>query len=547
MRRFLAHILALALVLSPMAVLAQEYVPVPVEISKDKVKVNGQLCYSHVVLEKQTLYSISKAYGVSIEDIYSVNPTLQETGLKKNAIILIPAKEVTVRTHTVKWYEDLSSIARKYKLSVEELMAANNLSDKKLKSRQQLVIPEPGTVAVAQSVPMTSLVPATPAETPAADEQHPDKTQIASADSLGTNTEPAEQPAAIITPKEKLTATLALPFNVSANPNRNNMDFYSGVLLAVRELADKGISTELNVVDLSSEAISKNEIGKSDVVLGPITQQDLAKVLKIADGQGYIVSPLDVRSEELALSHRNFISSPTSHRTQYEELVNWVKSDLEPADSVIIISEKSSRDRELVSTFTTLADSAQIHYSQFSYSILEGRKAVEPLSRLMGEGTNRVLIASESEAFVNDVVRNLNLMIYNKFNVILYSNAKIRSFETIEVENFHKTALHLCSAYYIDYANPDVADFLLKYRALYKTEPSQFAFAGYDLAYHFLSLCAKYGDDWTAFLSLEKASMLQSAYDFQRCEDGGWINRGTKKAVYQSDWKTEVLSSSPQL
>ena len=61
---------------------AQEYDNTPVSISKEKVKVSGKVCYSHVVLEKQTLYSISKAYNVSIEDIYKLNPTLQEQGLK---------------------------------------------------------------------------------------------------------------------------------------------------------------------------------------------------------------------------------------------------------------------------------------------------------------------------------------------------------------------------------------------------------------------------------------------------------------------------------
>ena len=39
------------------------------------------------------MYSISKAYNVSIEDIYKLNPTLQEQGLKKNSIILIPVAE----------------------------------------------------------------------------------------------------------------------------------------------------------------------------------------------------------------------------------------------------------------------------------------------------------------------------------------------------------------------------------------------------------------------------------------------------------------------
>ena len=46
----------------------QDYVSTPVQISKEKVKINGQVCYSHVVLEKQTLFSISKAYNVSLED-----------------------------------------------------------------------------------------------------------------------------------------------------------------------------------------------------------------------------------------------------------------------------------------------------------------------------------------------------------------------------------------------------------------------------------------------------------------------------------------------
>ena len=61
---------------------AQDYVPTPVTISKEKVRVDGKLYYSHIVLERQTLYSICKAYGVNVEDIYSANPSLIDTGLK---------------------------------------------------------------------------------------------------------------------------------------------------------------------------------------------------------------------------------------------------------------------------------------------------------------------------------------------------------------------------------------------------------------------------------------------------------------------------------
>ena len=52
---------------------AQEYEAPAVEISEQKVKIDGKIYYSHIVLEKQTLYSISKAYNISVEDIYEAN------------------------------------------------------------------------------------------------------------------------------------------------------------------------------------------------------------------------------------------------------------------------------------------------------------------------------------------------------------------------------------------------------------------------------------------------------------------------------------------
>lgn len=86
-------ILSVALASVPPAFAQDNYVATPVSVSKEKVKVNGRLCYSHVVLERQTLFSISKAYGVSIEDIYKYNPDVKAKGLKKNSIIVIPMPE----------------------------------------------------------------------------------------------------------------------------------------------------------------------------------------------------------------------------------------------------------------------------------------------------------------------------------------------------------------------------------------------------------------------------------------------------------------------
>ena len=531
---------------------AQEYVSTPVSISKEKVKVNGKVCYSHIVLEKQTLYSIAKAYNASLDEIYSLNPTLKETGLKKNSIILIPTGETVQtqaenpvvkdeavkpaktekpqpkkqKTHIRKWYEDLDVIAEKYGVTVESIMKANNLKGTKLSNRQKLIIPDAEDIAGHEEAMESE--PVQTADTLAVESQR------------DTLAQAEDEPEWFFRPKEKVSMTLILPMhNNAGNPNRNNLDFYSGIMLAVNDMAEKGIGTELNVYDLSDKnhPIADEDLENTDVIIGPISSADLGKVLIDTDGRNTVVSPLDPRAEHLAASSRNFIQAPTPHKAQYEDLVRWIEEDTAAGDKVLVISEKGARQTEATLQIKGVIDSSSVSFIPFSYSILEGRDVIDPIKALMTEtGTNRVLIASESEAFVNDVVRNLNILIHGKMNVVLYAPSKIRGFETIEVENLHNTSLHVSLAYYIDYDDPRVKDFLLKYRALYNTEPSQFAFQGYDMASYFIETCSKYGNRWYSRLGRTDKNMLQSTFRFIEVEDGGYVNNGVRRIVYGKDW-----------
>ena len=537
-----ASVMAFALYAAEPAVInAQEYENTPVTISKDKVRVDGIVCYSHIVLEKQTLYSISKTYGVTIEDIYRFNPQVKERGLKKNDILVIPASiEISVqkeetgarklvqpaskaeRIHVVKWFEDIDMIAKKYGVSAETIIEANNLKDRKLSKRLKLIIPYED---IEVSKPEEDTV------TEAAD-------STATADSSAIN-DHALFPDWLKQNKD-VKMSVILPLKATGNSsNRNNMDFYSGVLLAAHDLGKEGINMEISVFDMADGniPITDSRIESSDVVIGPIAPGDLAAVLELSDGKSHIVSPLDPRAEQLARTHGNFIHAPTPHAVQYHDIAAWIKEDSKVEDRILVITEKGARETENISMMKSAIDSAGISYSPFSYSILEGRNITDPLTGLMTEnGANRVFIASESEAFVNDVVRNLNVMIHKKYNVILYAPSKIRSFETIEVENFHNTSMHVSLGYYIDYDDPRVMDFLLKYRALFNTEPTQFAFQGYDLARYFANLCGRYGRKWDSRLDQTDMSMLQSTFRFRPSEEGGYVNQGVRRIIYSDDW-----------
>lgn len=553
---------------TPSTSYAQEYISTPVSISKEKVRAGGKVCYSHIVLEKQTLFSIAKAYNVTIEDIYAVNPTLKETGLKKNSIILIPTQESAAktdapavetspepetavaaetavktdeakdtkrkkaRTHTVKWYEDLDVIAEKYGVSVEAIMKANNLSGRKPAKRQKLIIPEPGEFPDSDA-------------TAAADDNAPAEETGEAAEENGGENLAGQDPDWMFTPKNDVKVTLILPMKTaSGNVSRNNMDFYSGVLLAVKDLADGGISTELNVYDSSdsSHPIVSEDLESSDIIIGPVSSGDLGRLLANETRPSMVISPLDPRAESLAYSNSNFIQAPTPHLVQYQDLVNWMKEDAIPGDKILMISEKGARPTEAVTQITQTAAASGLEFIPFTYNILEGRDITTPLTDLMtAEGANRVLIASESEAFVNDVVRNLNILAYNKLNVVLYAPSRIRGFETIEVENLHNTSLHTSLGYLIDYESQPVKNFLLKYRALYNTEPSQYAFQGYDIASYFINMCSRYGANWTMKLDDMETQMLQSIFRFVQSEDGGYVNNGVRRLVYGPGWSVSKV------
>ena len=534
---------------------AQEYVAPPVTISKEKVKIDGKVFYSHIVMEKQTLFSISKAYNVSIDDLYRYNPTLKESGLKKNAIILIPSADTLIKeqetvqqsvqtpvqqempkvssektealgnVHIVKWYEDLNIIAEKYGVTPDAIAAANGLKDRKLKNRQKLMIP-----AVADEKPAAYVM-----EQPVEEEDLNIETAFEEKEEEATDTVITSY-----TSKSKVTATVLLPLKATGSgSSRSNMDFYSGVLVAARDLTELGINVKLNVYDIANGGLgtTKSELEESDIIIGPVSTGDITRLFSMSDEIGPVISPLDPRVEPLAANYRNLVQAPSSQMAQYQDMADWIQEDLMESDRVIVISEKGARMNDEGKKMKAVLDSAAFEYQPFAYSILDGREIKEPIEAVMTmEGTNRVVIASDSEAFVNDVVRNLNLIIHDKFSVVLYGPAKIRTFETIEVENFHNTSLHASLAYYIDYEDDNVKKFLMRYRALFGTEPTQFAFQGYDVARYFLELYTKYGEYWPQMIDKADRKMLQSNFNCRAVEGGGYTNKGIRRIIYGMDY-----------
>ena len=548
MKRLLTLIAALA-VLGCAQAIAQEYVPAPVTVSKEKVKLNGKIYLSHVVLEKQTLYGISRAYGVTEDELYEANPSLRETGLQKNAILLIPFKEQAevnpdgqdvqkdYKEHVVRWYEDIDDISRRYGISVQRIMEYNGLKTRKLSTRQVLKIPlrEEDAPAPDENPEEQPGMEEAPADTVATPE--PDKFLI-------PEVIPVVSDSVLLTQRSRNSVdfSLILPLRAGSGTSEMNMDFYSGVLMAMRDLESQGIKAHLHVYDLNAGIPPVEDLLKSDFVLGPVASRDLEAILQRVDGGVPVISPLDQKAAALSVNYKNFIQVPSAADHQYEDLAQWVKEDLNPTDKVILITEKGADNVTAPVAIRSAMAHRELTYEILNYAISEGRSITTTLGEMLAgkDSLNRVIVASESEAFTGDVVRNLGIMQGKGFDLVMYAPSKVRTFETIEGTAYHDADLHITTSYHVDYSDPQVRSFVHAYRALFRTEPSQFAFQGYDTARYFVVRCLRYGDEWTHKLGMERSCGLHTDFLFVPDENGNCHNRAVRRVRFERDYTTTL-------
>lgn len=120
--------------------------------------INGKLFVIHRVDEKETLFGISRRYGTPIAQIVEYNPSA-DAGLEVGQILKIPYTPRSQRksaqgiVHKVAERETLFSISRLYQVSVDEIKQWNNLTDNTLSVGQELIIRKPSESSEVKAPP----------------------------------------------------------------------------------------------------------------------------------------------------------------------------------------------------------------------------------------------------------------------------------------------------------------------------------------------------------------------------------------------------------
>src|SRR5574344_2090151 len=110
----------------------------------------------HNVAKGETLYGISRQYGISIDDLCALNGIGKTAVLKIGQTLKIPGPSpltAPTETYIVQKGDTMYSIARKLGVSVDTLNILNQLSNSSLiKAGQELTVPSSNTASVQKDI-----------------------------------------------------------------------------------------------------------------------------------------------------------------------------------------------------------------------------------------------------------------------------------------------------------------------------------------------------------------------------------------------------------
>ncbi|MCL2097424.1 MAG: LysM peptidoglycan-binding domain-containing protein [Bacteroidales bacterium] len=519
------------------AVLAQTVQPVPVDISTELVKIQGKVFYVHHVLKGQTLYSISRVYGVTQDEIHRYNPQVKGIGLQEGMFLQIPqqaGKTLPATTPTTVTTPAPTTVTVTPAPVIHDTVSMVTA----ISSEQQ---PNPNRYKPLDDISET--IPTREEQAPIACRYEENLPDINQCEAYMYDPEKTRFQVALLLPlsAQVLLQQSAIDSAGAIARIRSNSDnfieFYGGALMAVQDMKDKGVVTDISVWDVpDSQALrtlmNSQILNDMDLIVGPIYASSLAELLPYTAKHNIsIVSPLDTQSETLLPDYANLFQVPPSLTCQHLKLLSGISSE---KDNVILVYEEESEEQALIDVYKSLLSECRF-LSLLPYKVVKGTAIRDVINKqLVLDKENRVVVASNNEALVSDLISNLSpLQSRFKYPITLYGQARWRTFEKVDLSYLHALNLRLVASFFIDYTDADVKNFVTRYRLDFNADPSPYAFQGYDVMRYFLTALHRYGPRFGDCISLLQTKLLQGNYQFRRYDpEGGFINTGSSLIRY---------------
>jgi LysM repeat protein len=540
---------------------------------------NAKFIY-HSLKPGETVYSLSKSYGVSENEIIQSNPGMDINKLSVGAEIAVPKREfMNVQQkfddqenkyifHKVLMGETLSSIARQYGLSVRQLRRENR--DLRFPQVGDFVRIPGGKKADIQEV----------------EQVKPDTVAIAAEEPAVNSKKPSEY-TVIKDLRGKLDVAVLLPFYLNENAVRTEVDsskqvkgkktfkfnkvaddwiypgsvdfleMYEGIMLAADTLSSMGLNINLHTYDIKDDTIEITKLINSgrlsgmDLIIGPVYSHNLAIVSGYAKKIGIpVVSPVPLMNNSALVQNPTLFMASSSLEIAQKALAKKISEYYDNnivfihADS-LGVDEDVKRFKNLI--FTELSYKLPYEDIKFKEFLFYSRSmfnndSINRLSHTLSEQSkNIIIIASEEAPVISEVIDNVSGLA-RRYNLKLFGYPVIRDLERLDQKELFDMDIMVYSPYWIDYSKMNVRQFNANFRQKFHTQPLEksYAWQGYDIAFYFLSGLAMHGKAFISHPEIHYPELLQSDYDFKRKSEGdGFENQKLFMVRYAKDY--EVL------
>ena len=463
---------------------------------------------AYVIQSKDNYYRITKQFGISQQELFALNPGLEEKGLKPGETIKIkrtntdaavvsepvnPKTKIdsgnekstaTVTavaddyvTYTVQQGDTVFSIINKFGVSIDELIALNPDLSKGLKTGMVLKIKK-------------------------------------------------QDPAYVKKSGDALSVVLMLPFGYSTNETQYRsmaLDFLTGAKLAIERNARGGQKLDIKIVDSGNEASFKNSMTQinpdnTDLIIGPFFKSNVIDVLDFTRNQKIPVVAPFANSPEL-YNYNNLIIVETNDQTYADKIVEEVKAVYSDQKIYVVADSKKEIANYIKGGLEKAVKNPNI--------IVVNSPAEIQLDQNMMTGQSAPVIAilasdndAAGEAFANKTIALSKEVQGVKAFSMYYSPV----FEK-KVDDLSQASLVYLMDRKINAEGSFEKEILAAYKNKYCKTPPKYAIVGFDVVNDMLTRENKKGE---IFKQMNKVqTQLATKFEFVKSKaNGAYVNTG---------------------
>ena len=517
-------------------------VPSPEQVQLIRDELTNKMVSWHVVMAKETLWSLGHRYNMSIEELKELNPDLtqnlvvgQRIKVRGTALDSIAVGDPNFDYYAVQPKEGFFRLRQKFGLTKEEIVALNPNAAEGLKLGMVLRLPK-AVISYLES-------------------EHE-----ALIDLRDFKTDSSAQKITLMLPLQldgfiQDSLDLNQQYIQSNRLLRIALDFYTGVLMAQDYAQAYGLEVSLDVLDTQAKKsvvdslLNVYDFSQSDMVIGPFLPANVIAVaehLKRSDLP--VVSPL---------------SRPNG--TVPDNLVQTIPDAVSMRLGLMDYIKNNKRDRKML--FVGDADAPGLaamrgQWPKVKVLLPREQGYVDPddiLPQLSDSLENWVVLESRKPVIISNVIGVLNGMEYYQqkneendtikktYDVRLFTTAKNESFDFDDISNIHLSHLEFS---YPSSSRPysigeTLEPFVLTYLERFGTTPNKYATRGFDLTLDLIFRKASTTESLTQALVMpETTQYIENKFRYELGAQGGYENKAFYLLKYTQDMGIEELINS---